>query len=179
MSSNATIGYSETRVQGTPAARTPPDLPRLEPSVQDPVVQVERIARKSEDDTLQPIDDPVHVALWNRFKPIHAVVAAVGVFLLSLVMLLLLRSGPAHKPPSASPVPLLVSPLPPSPAPAIAAPEPTVADPADGQPEEPRGEHSKRPAGVTSTKRPNPFGDPFEASPRPRPKAKKKLYEDL
>jgi len=179
MSSNATIGYSEMRVQGTPAARMPPDLPRLEPSVQDPVVQVERIARKSEDDTLQPIDDPVHVALWNRIKPIHAVVAAVCVFLLLLVTFLLLRSGSAQKLPPASPVPSVVSPLPPSPVSAIAAPEPTVANPADNQPEAPRGDRSKRSAGMTGTKRPNPFGDPFEASPRPRPKAKKKLYEDL
>jgi hypothetical protein len=140
---------------------------------------VERIALNAEADTLQTIDDPVHVALWNRIKPIHAVVAAVGVFLLLLVTFLLLRSGPAHKPPSASPAPSVISPLPPSPAPAIAAPEPTVANPADNQPEAPRGEHSKRSAGVTGTKKPNPFGDPFEGSPRPRPKAKKKLYEDL
>jgi len=181
--SNATIGYSETRFQGTPAARTPPDLPRLEPSVREPVARAVRMARKPEADTLQTTDEPVRVALWNRIKPIHAIVAAAGVLLLLLVTFLLLRSGSAHKLPPASPVPSVVSPLPPSSVPALAAPESTGANPADGQPEAPRGKHSRRFDGVTSTKKPNPFGDPFESSSRPKPKpkskAKKNLYEDL
>jgi serine/threonine-protein kinase len=179
--SNATIGYSETRFQGTPAARTPPDLPRLESSVRDPVAQVVRMARKPEPDTLQTTDEPVRVALWNHIKPIHAIVAAAGVLVLLLMTFLLLRSGSAHKLPPASPVPSVVSPLPPSPVPAIAAPESTGANPADGQPEAPRGKRPKRLDGVTSTKKPNPFGDSFESSPRPKPKskAKKNLYEDL
>jgi hypothetical protein len=141
------------------------------------------MARKPVADTLQTTDEPVRVALWNRIKPIHAIVAAAGVLLLLLVTFLLLRSGSAHKLPPASPVPSVVSPLPPSSVPALAAPESTGANPADGQPEAPRGKHSRRFDGVTSTKKPNPFGDPFESSSRPKPKpkskAKKNLYEDL
>ena len=183
MPSNATIGYSETRFQGTPAARTPPDLPGLEPLAREPVARVVRMARKPEPDTLQTTNEANRGALWKRIKPIYAVVAAAGVLLLLLVTFLLLRSGSAHKLPPANPVPSVVSPLPPLLAPAIAAPESTGANPADGQPEVPRGKRSKRLDGVTSTKKPNPFGDPFESSSRPKPKpkskAKKNLYEDL
>ncbi len=161
--SNATIGYSATRFQGAPAVRP-----------------VARLARKPEPDTLQTTVEPVSVPLWNRIKPVYAVVAAAGVFVLLLVTFLLLRSGSAHKLPAASPAPSVVTPLPPSPAPAIATPETTAANPAAAGPEAPRGKHSKRSDGVTGPKKRNPFdSDPFDASPKPKPKTKKKLYEDI
>ena len=174
--STATIGYSETRFQGAPvvqpAVRMPQAEPKLEGVVREPVAQ---LARKPEPDTLQTIVEPVPVPFWNRIKPVYAVVAAAGVLVLMLVTFLLLRSGSAHKPQAVIPAPSVVTPLPPSPAPAIATPEPTGANPAA-----PRGKRSKRSDGTTGTKKPNPFdGDTFDSSPRPKPKTKKKLYEDI
>jgi hypothetical protein len=152
----------------------PQAAPKLEGVVREPVAKVVRSARKPEPDTLQTTDEPVPVPVWNRIKPVYAVVAAAGVLVLLLVTFLLFRSGSAHKPPTASPAPSVVTPLPPSPAPAIATPEPR-ANPAAAWPGAPRGKRSKRSDGLTGTQKPNPF----DSSPRPKPKAKKKLYEDI
>ena len=182
--SNATIGYSATRFQGAPAVQPAVRMPKAEPKpevvVREPVARLVRSARRSEPDTLQTTDEPVPVPLWNRIKPVYAVVAAAGVLVLLLVTFLMLRSGSAHKPPAASPAPSVVTPLPASPAPAKATPEPRVANPAAAGPGAPRGKRPKRSDGITGTHKPNPFDrDPFDSSPRPKPKAKKKLYEDI
>ncbi len=183
--SNATIGFSETRIQGAsplqPAVRKPKPEPMLEVVEREPVAEVVRSARKPEVDTLQAIDDPVRVPLLNRIKPVYAIVAATGVLVLLLATFLLLRSGSAHKPQAASSAPSVVTPLPPSPAPAIATPERTAANPAAARSEAPKGKRSKRFDGVTGAKKRNPFdSDPFDASPsRSKPKTKKKLYEDI
>jgi serine/threonine-protein kinase len=194
--SNATIGYSPTRFQGTPArpaaVRPPQAAPRLESPVREPVAHVLRSARKPEADTLQPIEDPVWgVALWVRVKsiyailvdkPAYAIIAAASVLLLLLLFtFLLLRSGSAHKPLPANPVPSVVMPSSRSPVP-VATPEPSEANPVEARPGAPSGKRSKKPDGISGPKKPNPFGgDPFDDSPRPkqRLKAKKKLYEDL
>jgi len=181
--SNATIGFSETRFQGAPAFQPavpkPQVVPMLEVVERGPVARVARSARKPESDTLLPTDDPVRVPLLNRIKLVYAIVAAVGVLVLLLVTLLLVRAGSAHKPPAASLVPSVVPSLPPSPASGIAMPEPTEAKPAGVVPEPQSGKRSKRSDGVSSPKKAIPMGDPFESSPRPKSKAKKKLYEDL
>jgi hypothetical protein len=153
---------------------------------------VVRSARKPEADTLQPIDDPVRqAALWDPVKPIYAIIAAKPAYViiaaasvllvLLLAAVLLLRSGSAHKPPPASRVPSIVTPLPQSPAP-VATPEPTEARPVEDGPGGPDVKRSKKLDGIGGRKKPNPFGsDSLEDSPRPKPKAKakKKLYEDL
>jgi serine/threonine-protein kinase len=168
--SNATIGYSATRFQGAPArpavARPPQAAPRLEAPARDPVAHVVRSARKPEADTLQPIDDPVRgVALWNRVKPIyaviaakpvHAIIAAASVLLLLLATFLFLRSGAAHKAPPPSPAPV-VTPLPQSPSP-VTTPEPMEAKPVEAEPGWPSGKRSKKPNDVNGRKKPNPFG---------------------
>jgi serine/threonine-protein kinase len=194
--SNATIGYSATRFQGTaarPAADRPLQAaPRLEAPARESVAHVVRSARKPEADTLQPIDDPVRqAALWDPVKPIYAIIAAKPAYViiaaasvllvLLLAAVLLLRSGSAHKPPPASRVPSIVTPLPQSPAP-VATPEPTEARPVEDGPGGPDVKRSKKLDGIGGRKKPNPFGsDSLEDSPRPKPKAKakKKLYEDL
>jgi serine/threonine-protein kinase len=180
---NATIGFSETRFQGAPAFQPAVSKPQVAPMLEvverEPVAKVVRSARKPEVDTLPTIDDPVRVPLLNRIKPVYAIVAAVGVLVLLLVTFLLLRSGAAHKPPAASLAPSVVSPSLPSPAPGIAKPEPTEASPAGVITESQSGKRSKRSDGVNSPKKAIPLGDPFESSPRPKSKAKKKLYEDL
>jgi serine/threonine-protein kinase len=182
--SNATIGFSETRIQGAPALQPAVRMPQPEPMLEvvegEPVAKVVRSARKPEVDTLQAIDDRVRVPLLNRIKPVYAIVAATGVLALLLVTFLLLRSGSAHEPRAASSTPSVVTPLPPSPAPAIATPERTADNPAAAGSDAPKGKRSKRFDGVTGTKKRNPFdSDPFDASPRSKPKTKKKLYEDI
>jgi len=181
--SNATIGFSETRFQGAPAFQPavpkPQVVPMLEVVERGPVARVARSARKPESDTLPTTDEPVGKALWSRIKPVYAIIAAAGVLVLLLVTFLLMRSGSAHNPPAVYPVPSVVAPLPPSPAPAIATPEPTEAKIVGVAPESPSGKRSKRSDGVNAPKKANPMGDPFESSPRPKSKAKKKLYEDL
>jgi serine/threonine-protein kinase len=122
--SSATIAYGKT-----PAPATPP---------RPPAAPAPRDERKPNADLSRTIDDAIDVLPLNRIKPIHAIVAAVGVLLL-LGAFLLFRSGPAPKPaPVAAPKPTpppatiarlapgpTVTPLPdPAPPPAAAVPEP-------------------------------------------------------
>jgi serine/threonine-protein kinase len=192
-SSNATIGYSATRFQRTPArpaAARSQAAPGLEAHARDPVAQVVRSARKPEADTLQPIEDPVRDAtLLERVKPIYAsiaakpayaIIGAASLLLLLLATFLFVRSGSAHKklPPSPAPV---VTPLPQSPA-VVATPVTTEAKPVEAETGAPSGKRSKKRDGIGGKKKPNPFGgDSLDDSPRPesKAKAKKKLYEDL
>jgi serine/threonine-protein kinase len=194
--SNATIGYSATRFQETPvrpaAAQPPRPAPRFEAPAREPVAHVVQGARKPEADALRPIDDPVREAvLWDRVKPIYAiivdkpayiVIAAASVLLvLLLATFMLLRSGSAHMLPPASRVPSITAPLPQSPAP-VMTPDPTEAKPVEAGPGWPSIKRSKKLDGIDGKKKPNPFGgDSLDASPRPKSKAKarKKLYEDL
>jgi len=121
----ATIAYGTTPVPATPA--------------RPPAARAPQDDRKTDADVLQTGDDSIGALMRNRIKPIHAIVAAVGVVLL-LGAFLLFRSGPAPKPaplaaPKPTPAPATIAkltpgptvtpvPVPAPPPPAVSAPEP-------------------------------------------------------
>jgi serine/threonine-protein kinase len=134
---SATIAYGKTPVPAVPAR------PPAAPTPQE--------GRKTDADVLQTGGGSIGALLRNRIKPIHAVVAAVGVVLL-LGAFLLLRSSPAPKPapvaaPRPTPPPATIAkptpgptvtplPVPAPPPPAVSAPEPAPV----------RGSEAKAPA---------------------------------
>jgi hypothetical protein len=117
---------------------------------------------------------------WQRLRPIHALVAAVGVLLL-IGAFLLFRSSPISKPPAETiPAPavspVIVTPIPPLPAPPVAAPEPAHVQPALVAPEPARAKPAKSakpavPAGRARAKAP--------ATPSAQPKTKRQLIKEL
>ncbi len=129
----ATIAYGTTPVPATPA--------------RPPAARAPQDDRKTDADVLQTGDDSIGALLRNRIKPIHAIVAAVGVVLL-LGAFLLFRSGPAPKPaplaaPKPTPAPATIAkltpgptvtpvPVPAPPPPAVSAPEPAPLAPLRG-----------------------------------------------
>ena len=127
-SASATIGYSTTPVTGTPvrppAAPAPRDVPKPDAD-----------AARTVDDSIQPPR--------NRIRPIHAIIAAVGVLLL-LGAYLLVGARRADTRPSSAPVatPRTFPPPTPKPAPAptitpLPAPEPPPAAAATPEPAPP------------------------------------------
>jgi len=124
-SASATIGYGTTPVAGTPvrppAAPAPRDVPKPDAD-----------AARTVDDSIQPPR--------NRIRPIHAIIAAVGVLLL-LGAYLLVGARRADTRPSSAPVatPRTIPPPTPKPAPAptitpLPAPEPPPAAAAAPEP---------------------------------------------
>jgi serine/threonine-protein kinase len=119
----ATIAYGTTPVPATPA--------------RPPAARAPQDDRKTDADVLQTGDDSIGALMRNRIKPIHAIVAAVGVVLL-LGAFLLFRSGPAPKPaplaaPKPTPPPATIAKLTPGPTvtplPVPAPPPPAVSAP--------------------------------------------------
>jgi serine/threonine-protein kinase len=163
----ATVGYGTTPVAPTPAP-------------QSAVARMPRNARK-------PDDDAIEVLPRNRIKPIHAMVAAIGVLLL-LGAFLLWRSGSAPKPAptkspttSAKPAPVpTVTPLPvPAPPPPVAATsEPAPMPPARGGLPKPPAARRPQPALAPtgepgSSPRAKQWHDPFAEDPGVPPGAQK------
>ncbi len=157
------IGYIETQPGETPNA------PPVDLAPQD--------ERKSGIDTERV---PIRARLWNRIRPIHAVVAAA---LLLLGAFFWFRSRPAPTPvttktintPVTSP-PITAPSSPTTPAPATIAPEPTEAKPFGPQPEP---SHVKRvkvtaPADTTARERARQ-----PTAPSARPKIKRRLIQEL
>jgi serine/threonine-protein kinase len=102
-SASATIGYGATPALGSPARA--------------PVVQVPQDAPKPDADAARTVDDSIQ-PLRNRIRPIHAIIAAVGVLLL-LGAYLLIGARRTDTRPSSAPVatPKPISPPTPKPAP--------------------------------------------------------------
>jgi len=135
-----------------------------------------RDARKPDAVVAQTGAAPSPVALWNRIKPIHAIVAAAGVLVL-LGAFSLLRSGSAPKPVAPSiPHPIVTPlPLPLPPAPPVVAPEPTEAKAAQPARRSARPKQQQWVDPFTS----GDFDKPAKPATPPRRKAKQKLFEEL
>ena len=155
----ATIAYGKTPAPATPA--------------RPPAARAPQDGRKTDADVLPTVDNSMWALVRSWIKPIHAIVAAVGVLLL-LGLFLLLRSGPAPKPApvaAAKPTPApttiakpapgpTVTPLPaPAPAPPVAAPQPAPL-----RASEAKAPLAKRLQPVSSP-RANPWHDPFANNP--------------
>jgi len=127
-SASATIGYGTTPVTGTP--------------VRPPTAPAPRDVPKPDADAARTVDDPIQPPR-NRIRPIHAIIAAVGVLLL-LGAYLLVGARRADTRPSSAPVatPRTFPPPTPKPAPAptitpLPAPEPPPAAAATPEPAPP------------------------------------------
>jgi serine/threonine-protein kinase len=121
---NATIGYGATPVPPTPAA---------------PASPAPRDASKPDADEARTVDDSIELPR-NRIRPIHAIIAAVGVLLL-LGAYLLIGARRTDMRPSSAPVatPRTIPPPTPKPAPGptvtpLPAPEPPPAAAATPEP---------------------------------------------
>jgi serine/threonine-protein kinase len=196
----ATIGYGAASVPLTPArapvrpaaTRTPreggkPDA--ISPQPHDEPVRLElvrpstpvrpsRDARKPDAGVSQTGDAPSPVALWNRIKPIHAIVVAAGVLVL-LGAFLLLRSGSAPKPVAPGTTHPIVTPLPQPPAPPVATPEPVEASPATVAPTAARPKRPKWVDPFTHGEYDKPKPAKTTAPASPRHKANPKLFQEL
>jgi serine/threonine-protein kinase len=159
----ANIGYVETQPGETPNA------PPVDLALQD--------ERKSGVDTERV---PIRARLWNRIRPIHAIVAAA---LLLLGAFFLFRSRPAPTPvttktistPVTSP-PIIAPSSPTTPTPAVIAPEPTEAKPVRPRPEPSPARRVKvtSPADTNARER---VRQP--TAPSARPKIKRRLIQEL
>jgi hypothetical protein len=118
------------------------------------------------------------VALWNRIKPIHAIVVAAGVLVL-LGAFLLLRSGSAPKPVAPGTTHPIVTPLPQPPAPPVATPEPVEASPATVAPTAARPKRPKWVDPFTHGEYDKPKPAKTTAPASPRHKANPKLFQEL
>ena len=190
----ATIGYGAASVPLTPvrpaAARTPQEARKpdhISPQPYDEPVRLElvqpstpshppRNARKPDASVPQTGDTSSPVALWNRIKPIHAIVVAAGVLVL-LGAFLLLRSGSAPKPGAPSTTHPIVAPLPQPPAPPAATPEPVEASPAKVAPTPARPKRPKWVDPFTSGDFDKPAKTTTPASRRH--KANPRLFQEL
>ena len=192
----ATIGYGAASVPLTPvrpaAARTPQEARKpdpISPQPYDEPVRLElvqpstpahppRNARKPDAAISQTGDASSPVALWNRIKPIHAIVVAAGVLVL-LGAYLLLRSGSAPNPVAPSTTHPIVTPLPQPPAPPVATPEPTEAKPSEVVPLSPRAKRAKWVDPFTHGEYDKPKPAKATAPTPPRHKANPKLFQEL